>query len=60
MKRDTNNFNQCDFVKEINQIKWDNILQTEKRDAKLSLNTFYDAIEEILESHMTKRKLTKK
>ena len=57
-KRDTKHFNQCEFIKEITQIKWDNVLQTEKCYANLSFNIFFDTIEEILDRHMPKRKLS--
>ena len=60
LKRDIKQFNLCEFITEMNQIKWDDVLQTEKRDANLTFNTFYGTIEEILDRHMPKRKLTKK
>ena len=42
------------------QIRWDNILLTDKRNANLTFNTIYDTAEEILARHMANRKLTKK
>ena len=59
-KRDARNFNQNAFLTEINGVKWDDILQCEKTDTNHSFNSFYDTIEEILDRHMPKRKITNK
>ncbi len=59
-KRDTKNFNQYIFMNEIEQINWDNILQCEKADANYSFNAFYERIDNILNTHMPIRKITKK
>ena len=60
LKRDTKNFNEEIFITEINQINWDNILEITNADVNLSFNRFYDSVENILDKHMPKRKITQK
>ncbi len=58
-KRDIKNVNYNDLQQEVNQINWTNTLQTEKDDANLSFDSFYESINSIIDKHMPLRKLTK-
>jgi exonuclease III len=55
-KRDTKNFNQDNFLHDINEIKWEEVLQIKRNDVNYTFNSFYDKLEGILNLHLPNKK----
>ena len=59
-KRDAKNFDRNDFVLDLLEIDWDNIINTESCDPNKSFNSFYESINKLLDKHMPLKKVTKR
>jgi exonuclease III len=56
IKRDTKNFNKDLFLHNINAIEREDLLQANKGDVNFTFNSFFDKIEETLDTHMPNKK----
>ena len=59
-KRDTKNFDRENFIIDMLDINWDDILVLEQNDVNLSFNNFILKINTIIDKYMPLRKVTKK
>ena len=58
-KRDTKNFDKENFILDIFDTNWNELIQIENKDPNLSFDTFENKIMEIIDKYMPLRKLSK-
>ena len=58
--RDTKNFDRDNFIPDMLDVNWDDLIQVEKDNPNLSFNCFEDKLMKIIDSYMPLKKLTKR
>ena len=56
---DWSNFNQENFVLDYFSVNWKNVINLQKNDVNLSLQNFFDSVNDLLKIHATYKKLKK-
>ena len=58
--RDTKNFDRENFLLDLLEFDWDDIIQVDKNDPNTSFNQFYKHLSDLIDKYMPLRKLTNK